>query len=89
MAFTLGNLLYVCVLLINAVAVLHEERFLARVGLSNAGNTQYSQGNTSSIKGQMVQLISAVRTLLRIPLIIVNFTLIVYELVLGSGYGDY
>src|SRR5689334_511440 len=30
MAFTLGTLLQVCVLIVNAIAVLHEERFLKK-----------------------------------------------------------
>ncbi|TVY33940.1 Protein transport protein [Lachnellula subtilissima] len=35
MFFAFGNLIYISVLLINAIAVLSEDRFLARVGWSN------------------------------------------------------
>jgi len=78
----LGNLLYVIVLLINALAVLSEERFLARVGWSAQPETSFGdQGQ--SIKHQIVNLISAIRTLMRIPLIAVNSLIILYELLLG------
>jgi hypothetical protein len=78
----LGNLFYVIVLLINALAVLSEERFLARVGWSAQAEPGFGdQGQ--SIKHQLVKLISAIRTLMRIPLIAVNSIVILYELLLG------
>ncbi|GMM47850.1 Yos1 protein [Pichia kluyveri] len=48
-------------------------------GMQNGGNTS----NGESIKSRIINLISATRTLLRIPLIIVNIIVILYELVLG------
>jgi len=95
---TIGNILYVALLLINAVAVLSEDRFLARIGWtstqpqnSNAGFHQsydqsgygYAQQDVG-VKVRMINLISAVRTLMRIPLIGLNLVVIVYELVLGG-----
>ncbi|KZP00187.1 Yos1-like protein [Calocera viscosa TUFC12733] len=93
MVFYLGTLIYVSLLVVNAIAILNEERFLARIGLSTqsqgqAYNTGFDQaygdqGGGPSVRTQLVNLIGAVRTLLRLPLIIVNVVVIVYELVLG------
>jgi len=76
---------------VNAIAVLNEERFLARLGWVSgsaaAQNPQYNQGYDGgqevSMKARLVDLISAVRTLMRIPLIIVNILVIIWELLLG------
>ncbi|KAK2732816.1 hypothetical protein FQN55_003917 [Onygenales sp. PD_40] len=65
--FGLGKLLYVIVLLVNAIAVLSEDRFLARIGW---GRTQYDPGfgaapDSTSIKAKSVNLIASVRTVMR------------------------
>ncbi|KAJ1834363.1 hypothetical protein LPJ63_002003 [Coemansia sp. RSA 2711] len=79
--FGFGTLFYVILLLLNGIAVLNEERFLARIGW--ARNSAELYGDTESVKAKMINLISAVRTLMRIPLIAVNVVVIVYALVLG------
>ncbi|ERS99828.1 protein transport protein YOS1 [Sporothrix schenckii 1099-18] len=89
--YLLGGFLYVSVLLINAIAILSEDRFLARIGLSPATyDPAFGQpggggvgGGDASIKAKIINLIASVRTLMRIPLIVINTLLIVYELVLG------
>lgn len=90
--FGLGKLFYVIVLSINGIAVLSEDRFLNRIGWgSRAANPQNQfqaqygapPGPDDSIKARLVTLISAIRTLLRFPLIFVNILLILYELILG------
>jgi len=98
---SLGAILYVALLLINAMAVLSEDRFLARIGWSsaqtpavNAGFAQpyaqsydqpgYPGGQDVGVKARLINLISAVRTLMRIPLIGLNLVIIVYEIVLGG-----
>ncbi|KAJ5203319.1 hypothetical protein N7463_006883 [Penicillium fimorum] len=83
--FGLGKLFYVIVLIINAIAVLSEDRFLARVGW---GRTQAEPGfgatyDSTSVKAKSVNLIASVRTVMRIPLIVINTVIIVYELILG------
>ncbi|KAL6937722.1 Protein transport protein yos1 [Hanseniaspora vineae] len=89
MIFGFGKLFYVILLLINAIAVLSEERFLRRIGLSgqhqqNTSSFTYgTQPQDASVKSKLITLISAVQTLLRIPLIGINVLVIVYELVLG------
>ncbi|KAG7096963.1 hypothetical protein E1B28_004360 [Marasmius oreades] len=93
----LGTIIYVAVLLVNAVAILNEERFLARIGwttsrpqVANAGFQSYDQTAYSGVQGDVgikakgIELVTAVRTLLRIPLIAINIVIIVYELVLGG-----
>ncbi|ORY66144.1 Yos1-like protein [Pseudomassariella vexata] len=83
--FGFGNLIYTCVLLINAIAVLSEDRFLARIGYSSSTyDPAFGAGaEAQSMKGKVVNLISSVRTLTRIPLIAVNVVIILYELVFG------
>lgn len=91
--FGLGKLLYVIVLSVNGVAVLSEDRFLNRIGwgsstTSASGNqfqAQYGMqaSNDASIKARLITLISAIRTLLRLPLIFINVLIILYELILG------
>lgn len=93
----LGTVFYFALLLINSIAILNEERFLSRgaslltVGWSpnSVAIDQGFAGGDPGVKTRLVQLISAVRVLLRsacvltVPLIIVNTIVIVYELVLG------
>ncbi|QLG73253.1 hypothetical protein HG535_0E03370 [Zygotorulaspora mrakii] len=83
MIFGLGKLFYVILLLINSVAVLSEERFLIRIGLGRSSDAPVFGQEENSTKSKVVQLIGAVQTLLRIPLIGINILVIVYELLLG------
>ncbi|SHO77238.1 Similar to S.cerevisiae protein YOS1 (Integral membrane protein required for ER to Golgi transport) [Malassezia sympodialis ATCC 42132] len=81
----LGTILYTTLLFINAIAILNEERFLSKVGWStnSRGNGFDYPSNEASVKQRLVHLISAVRVLLRIPLIVINTVVIIYELLLG------
>ena len=62
----------VSVLLVNAIAILSEDRFLARIGWGNAqqqsepsfGGGAGAQDN-ASVKAKMINLINSVRTLMR------------------------
>ncbi|SLM40084.1 yos1-like protein [Lasallia pustulata] len=75
MLFGLGNLFYVSILLVNAIAILSEDRFLARIGW---GNTQQSEpgfgasNDTASVKAKIVNLIASVRTLMRSMLLFLS-----------------
>ncbi|KAJ3153242.1 hypothetical protein HDU89_000871 [Geranomyces variabilis] len=80
---SLGTILYVCLLFINAIAVLHEERFLARIGLGTLASQSQFGDQSASIKYKLINLISAIRTLLRFPLVGINIIVIVYELIFG------
>ncbi|KAI8979682.1 Yos1-like protein [Mycotypha africana] len=79
----LGQLLYVLLCFINAIAVLSEDRFLARIGWTAQPDAGFGQEQGQTIKHKIVNLISAVRTLMRIPLIAINIVVIIYELLLG------
>ncbi|GJN72985.1 yos1-like domain-containing protein [Purpureocillium lilacinum] len=79
-----GSFLYIAVLLINSVAILSEDRFLARINLSPASyDPAFGSGADASIKAKIIHLIASVRTIMRMPLIFVNMVIILYELVLG------
>ncbi|KAK0657193.1 yos1-like protein [Cercophora newfieldiana] len=82
--YYIGNLLYTTVLLINAVAILSEDRFLARIGFSSVNNdAAFGQSADQSVKAKIINLIASVRMVMRIPLIVINTFIIVYELILG------
>ncbi|KAI8371397.1 Yos1-like protein [Radiomyces spectabilis] len=83
MALGLGQMFYVLLCFINGIAVLSEERFLARIGWSAQVEPGFGNLETQSIKYKIINLISAVRTLMRIPLIAINIMVIIYELLLG------
>uniref|UniRef100_A0A0R3S127 Immediate early response 3-interacting protein 1 n=1 Tax=Elaeophora elaphi TaxID=1147741 RepID=A0A0R3S127_9BILA len=58
------GLLEAGLLVLNGIAVLNKERFLNKVGLS-APNNSFEVVNPSSFKMQIVNLISAVQTVMR------------------------
>lgn len=67
---TLSEYLAVSVLLVNAIAILSEDRFLARIGWGNAQQSEPSFGgggmqDNTSVKAKMINLINSVRTLMR------------------------
>ncbi|XP_067665548.1 immediate early response 3-interacting protein 1-like [Haliotis asinina] len=80
MAFTLYSLIEAVILCLNAVCVLHEERFLAKVGW---GADQRGFGEEPGMKTQMLNLIRSIRTVMRIPLIGINIAVILLKLVFG------
>ncbi|NXK40335.1 IR3IP protein, partial [Piprites chloris] len=82
MAFTLYSLLQASLLVVNAVAVLHEERFLRHVGWgTDQGIGGF--GEEPGIKAQLMNLIRSVRTVMRVPLIALNSITIVLLLLFG------
>ncbi|XP_044463215.1 immediate early response 3-interacting protein 1-like [Mangifera indica] len=66
-------------LLANALAIINEDRFLAPRGWSFS---EFSVGQTKSLKGQIIGLIYATQYL-RVPLILLNAICIVVKLVSG------
>ncbi|KAK4629342.1 hypothetical protein CLAFUW4_08439 [Fulvia fulva] len=88
--FSFGGIFQVAVLLTNAIAILSEDRFLARIGWgSSSASIEPSFGGgmqpgaDTSTKAKLVQLISATRTLMRIPLIFLNVLIIVWAVAFG------
>ncbi|XP_022129846.1 immediate early response 3-interacting protein 1 [Pieris rapae] len=79
---TLWNLFEASLLCLNAVCVLHEERFMQKMGW---GTNRQQQGfeDQSTIKYQILNLVRSIRTVTRIPLIILNILTILFKLLLG------
>ncbi|KIW56812.1 hypothetical protein PV05_05433 [Exophiala xenobiotica] len=90
--FGFGPFIYASCLLLNAVAILSEDRFLARIGWGKSQLNDPTVGGAAfgapaqdpeSFRSKGINLISSIRTLCRVPLIFVNTAIIIYELVLG------
>uniref|UniRef100_A0A8C1GTW9 Immediate early response 3-interacting protein 1 n=2 Tax=Cyprinus carpio TaxID=7962 RepID=A0A8C1GTW9_CYPCA len=64
MAFTLYALIQTAILFTNAIAVLHEERFLSKIGWG-AEQGIGGFGDEPGIKAQLLNLIRSVRTVMR------------------------
>jgi hypothetical protein len=64
MAFTLGTLFEAVLLVINAIAILNEDRFLKKIGWGRDYRNE-GFGDQAGIKSQIISLITAVQTLLR------------------------
>ncbi|VDP46896.1 unnamed protein product [Echinostoma caproni] len=80
MAFGLGSLVEAVVLMLNAVCILHERRFLSKIGWARE-DKDFSAPST--VKSQLLNIIHSIRTVMRIPLIGVNITIIVFKMVVG------
>uniref|UniRef100_A0AAQ5YE60 Immediate early response 3-interacting protein 1 n=1 Tax=Amphiprion ocellaris TaxID=80972 RepID=A0AAQ5YE60_AMPOC len=90
MAFTLYSLIQTAILCTNAVAVLHEERFLSKIECYSVFPVGWGVdqgvggfGDDPGVKAQILNLIRSVRTVMRVPLIIVNSACIVLLLLFG------
>ncbi|XP_033332018.1 immediate early response 3-interacting protein 1 [Megalopta genalis] len=82
MAFTLWTLFEATLLCLNAICVLNEERFLAKVGWISWQNVQ-GFGERPTMKAQLTNLVRSIRTVARVPLIFLNIVVMVMKLVLG------
>ena len=78
MGLSLGNLLLSALLTCNGLAVLNEERFLAKIGWGYD-----TAQNHAGLKKQIITMLHAVRVLLTIPLIPLNVIIIALKIVLG------
>uniref|UniRef100_A0A1B0GP98 Immediate early response 3-interacting protein 1 n=1 Tax=Phlebotomus papatasi TaxID=29031 RepID=A0A1B0GP98_PHLPP len=63
--FTLWNLIEASLLCLNAVCILHEERFLAKIGWGANANVQ-GFGEPPTVKTQILNLIRSIRTVVNI-----------------------
>lgn len=78
--FGLFTFFYAFILLANCVVILNEKRFLRRVGLPLDSDSRKFLG-MSRLK--LVDLLRLTRTMLRIPLIVINIVCICYEMMFG------
>ncbi|EDS36938.1 conserved hypothetical protein [Culex quinquefasciatus] len=82
--FTLWSLIEASLLCLNAVCILHEERFLAKFGWGASSAAQvHGFGETPSVKAQVLNLVRSIRTVAKIPLIFLNLVAIIFKLLLG------
>jgi len=80
--FTLWSLIEASLLCLNAVCILHEERFLNKVGWGATAQVQ-GFGEPTTTKSQMLNLVRSIRTVAKIPLIFLNIVAIIFKLLLG------
>lgn len=83
MALTLWALLEAGLLVVNAICILHEQRFLSKVGWGVSDQIRGFGGEQPGVKAQILNIIHSTRTVMRIPLIFVNSVVIVWKLILG------
>ena len=81
MTFGLYSLLESVLLVINAMAVLNEERFLSKIGWGT--NQMAGFGEEPGVKQQLLNLVRSVKTVMRIPLIAINSFVIIVKLLMG------
>ncbi|CAJ0944316.1 unnamed protein product, partial [Mesorhabditis belari] len=82
MTFSFYGLLEAALLVLNGIAVLNRERFLKKIGFGEPVHS-FDGSSQSSVKGQLMSLIFAVQTVMRMPLIAVNICVILFKLILG------
>lgn len=82
MAFGFYSLIEAFILFLNAVAILHEERFLAKMGWGTDQSIG-GFGEEPGIKTQLLNFIRSVRTVMRVPLIFVNILTVVSLFLFG------
>ena len=86
MAFALYSLVQAVVLCLNAVCVLNEERFLSKLSIS-APHRGFGENNNNNNKGavasQALNLVRAVQTVMKIPLIALNVMVMTVEVLFG------
>ncbi|XP_019560029.1 immediate early response 3-interacting protein 1 [Aedes albopictus] len=80
--FTLWSLIEASLLCLNAVCILHEERFLAKFGWGASAQVQ-GFGEAPTVKAQVLNLVRSIRTVAKIPLIFLNIVAIIFKLLLG------
>ncbi|XP_059152989.1 immediate early response 3-interacting protein 1-like [Physella acuta] len=81
MAFGLYSLIESAILCLNAICILHEERFLAKIGWGVDQHRGF--GESPGVKSQVLNLIRSIRTVMRFPLIGVNIATIILKLLFG------
>ncbi|XP_055531403.1 immediate early response 3-interacting protein 1 [Wyeomyia smithii] len=81
--FTLWTLVEASLLCLNAICILHEERFLSKFGWGATAAQIQGFGEAPTVKAQILNLVRSIRTVAKIPLIFLNVLAIIFKLVLG------
>ncbi|XP_050701122.1 immediate early response 3-interacting protein 1-like [Eriocheir sinensis] len=82
MAFGIYSLLEAAVLVLNAVCVLNEERFLSKLPGWGGSHVQ-GFGEEPGIKTQIFHFIRSIKTVMKYPLIPLNIFIILFKLIFG------
>ncbi|XP_041044908.1 immediate early response 3-interacting protein 1-like [Carcharodon carcharias] len=82
MAVTLYSLLQAALPCVNAMAVLHEERFLNKI-IWGTDQSVGGFGEQPGIKSQLINLIQFIQMVMRLPLMVLNSATIVLILFFG------
>ncbi|MFH4982135.1 hypothetical protein AB6A40_008844 [Gnathostoma spinigerum] len=77
------GLLEASLLVLNGIAILNRERFLKKFGLSSPVATFEMPAQSPTVKQQLINLILAVQTVMRVPLIGINLLVIIIKLLVG------
>merc|ERR1711970_568416 len=80
------SLLESALLVVNAMAVLNEERFISKIAGWRASQTPgfgEEIDATQQILGDLILLARSIRTVCRIPLIAINIAVIVFKVTVG------
>ena len=83
MAFALYSLVQAVVLCLNAVCVLNEERFLSKLSISAPHRGFGENNNKGAVASQALNLVRAVQTVMKIPLIALNVMDMTVEVLFG------
>ncbi|KAF2857697.1 Yos1-like protein [Piedraia hortae CBS 480.64] len=82
--FSFGGLFQITILLVNSIAVLSEDRFLARIGWGTYQEQGFGQSaSNDGFRAKTINLIHSIRTLMRIPLIFLNLMVIIWSVAFG------
>lgn len=79
MTLSIYTLLQSALLVVNAIAILNEDRLLRRYGWAR---NQVDTINQEGFKSRMMNLIYSVQTVMRIPLLFVNTLVIIIKIIL-------
>ena len=82
MGFALYSLVQAIVLCLNAVCVLNQQRFLTKLSASSP-HRGFGEEKSQAISFRALHLIRAVQTVVKIPLIALNVTIMSFELLFG------
>lgn len=82
MVFTLWTIFKAFVLCINAVCILHEQRFLKKIGWSH-DTLRYKKELYGKEAMLLFDLMHSIRLVARVPLIPMNIVIITFELLFG------
>ncbi|XP_018015252.1 immediate early response 3-interacting protein 1 [Hyalella azteca] len=83
MGFGMYSLIEAVVLTLNAVCVLHEERFLAKLPGWESAPAVPGYGEEATVKAQLFHLIRSIRTVMKYPLVPMNIFIIIFKLLFG------